>query len=55
MKFYEELKWAGEVQVTSEDIKRFQTDLWHDIISHGVSFFYTVLPEKLPEKLGEEE
>jgi hypothetical protein len=51
MRFYEELKWAGEIQVTSEDIKRFQTDLWYDVLNRGVSFFYTVLPEK-PEEEG---
>jgi hypothetical protein len=50
MRFYEELKWAGEIQVTSEDIKRFQTDLWNDILKYGVSFFYTVLPEKPEEE-----
>jgi hypothetical protein len=50
MKFYEELKWAGDIQVTDDDIKRFQTDLWNDILRHGVSFFYTVLPEKPGEE-----
>ena len=50
MRFYEELQWAGEIQVTSEDMAKYQTELWYDILSHGVSFFYTVLPEKPEEE-----
>ena len=46
LKFYEELQWAGEIQVTKEDIQKYQTDLWRDILLHDISFFYTVLPEK---------
>jgi hypothetical protein len=50
MKFYEELQWASDIQVTKEDIGKYQTDLWRDIYIHGVSFFYTVLPEKKEEE-----
>jgi hypothetical protein len=50
MRFYEELEWASDIQVTSDDIKRYQTDLWYDVLNRGVSFFYTVLPEKPEEE-----